>query len=157
MGILSNFPESRGLNTDDINDIADGEISNGFVQSSFNYSTEETIVGKWVDGKPLYQRTLTNISIPSNSSSSPTYTYLDVSSYNIDKMISVEGNLSSTTYKFTTFFPQVVSGSSPTRAVGATYYWSSHDTYPNKLLLYSTQGYDFQQCNLTLLYTKTTD
>ena len=58
MAIVSTFPEKRGLNTDDINDIASGEINNGFVQSQFNYSTEEQVIGKWVDGKPLYQKTL---------------------------------------------------------------------------------------------------
>ena len=59
MAIVSNFPEKRGLNTDDINDIANGEISNGFVQSQFNYFTEEQVIGKWIDGKPLYQKTIT--------------------------------------------------------------------------------------------------
>ena len=57
MAIVSTFPEKRGLNTDDINDIASGEISNGFVQSSSCYSTEEQVIGKWIDGKPLYQKT----------------------------------------------------------------------------------------------------
>ena len=56
MAIVSSFPEKRGLNTDDINDIASGEISNGFVQSSNCYSTTETVIGKWVDGKPVYQK-----------------------------------------------------------------------------------------------------
>lgn len=62
-----------GLNQDSINDIANGEISNGFVQSQFNYSTEEQVVGKWIDGKPLYQKTVTGtvsnngyLTIPSN-------------------------------------------------------------------------------------------
>ena len=70
MAILSNFPEKRGLNTDDINDIASGEISNGFIQSSMCYSTEEKIVGKWIDGKPLYQKTFdfgSNINIDTSS------------------------------------------------------------------------------------------
>ena len=58
MSIISTFPEKKGLNTDDINDIAAGEISNGFVQSQTCYSTEEQVVGKWIDGKPLYQRTV---------------------------------------------------------------------------------------------------
>lgn len=62
MAIVSTFPEKRGLNTDDINDIANGEISNGFVQSQTCYSTEEQIIGKWINGKPVYQKTydLTN-------------------------------------------------------------------------------------------------
>ena len=58
MSIISTFPEKKGLNADDINDIAAGEINNGFVQSSTSYSTEEQVVGKWIDGKPLYQKTI---------------------------------------------------------------------------------------------------
>ena len=65
MAILSSFPEKRGLNTDDINDIASGEISNGFVQSQTCYSTEEQVIGKWIDGKPLYQRIIDCGAIPS--------------------------------------------------------------------------------------------
>ena len=60
MAIANNFPEKRGLNTDDINEImASGEIAQGnFVQSQTCYSTSESIVGKWIDGKPIYQRTV---------------------------------------------------------------------------------------------------
>jgi len=58
MAIIQTFPEKKGLNADDINDIASGEISNGFVQSQFNYSTTEQVIGKWIDGKPLYQITV---------------------------------------------------------------------------------------------------
>lgn len=48
-----------GLNSDDLDEIIDtSEISNGYVQSQFNYSTEEQVIGKWVDGKPLYQKVL---------------------------------------------------------------------------------------------------
>jgi len=67
MAIVSNFPEKRGLNADDINDIAGGEISNGFVQSQFNYSTDEQVIGKWVDGKPLYQKTINFGALPNNT------------------------------------------------------------------------------------------
>lgn len=67
MAIISNFPEKRGLNTDDINDIANGEISNGFVQSSCCYSTTEQVIGKWIDGKPLYQKTFTGTCTTQNT------------------------------------------------------------------------------------------
>ena len=69
MSIISTFPEKKGLNLDDINDIASGEISNGFVQSQFNYSTEEQVVGKWVNGKPLYQKTFVD-TLPTNTTAS---------------------------------------------------------------------------------------
>ncbi len=81
MSIISTFPEKRGLNTDDINDIANGEISNSFVQNQFNYSTSEQIVGRWIDGKPLYQKTL----VFNNITITPEQQNLgDLSSLNID-------------------------------------------------------------------------
>lgn len=48
------------------------------------YSTEEQIVGEWIDGKPIYQKTFDNdITI----SQSTWQTLIDVSSLNIDKLL----------------------------------------------------------------------
>lgn len=49
------------------------------------YSTEEQIVGTWVDGKPIYERTVTGIRV-SYSSSSETNVY-DVSTWGIKDVI----------------------------------------------------------------------
>lgn len=57
--------EAAGLNQDDLDELSTEGITTGFVQSSFNYSTEEQIVGRWVDGKPLYQRTY-SLTIPTS-------------------------------------------------------------------------------------------
>lgn len=47
-----------GLNQDSIDDIAAvGLPSSNAVGSGFNYSTTEQIVGRWIDGKPIYQKT----------------------------------------------------------------------------------------------------
>lgn len=52
--------ETSGLNSDDWDDIIDpAEISNGYIQSGLNYSTNEQVIGKWIDGRPLYQKTWT--------------------------------------------------------------------------------------------------
>ena len=88
MAILSNFPEKRGLNTDDINDIVSGEISNGFVQSQTCYSTEEQIVGKWIDGKPLYQKTFTGTTSTTTSSDSVAGTIT-----NLDTLVNSNGTI----------------------------------------------------------------
>ena len=47
-----------GLNEDSLNDVCNGSIGTNFITPSFNYSTNEQIVGKWIDGKPLYQKTV---------------------------------------------------------------------------------------------------
>lgn len=46
-----------GLNSDSLDDVCSGEISSAFAQTGLCYSTNEQIVGKWVDGRPIYQRT----------------------------------------------------------------------------------------------------
>lgn len=50
MGLLSN------LNTTDKSSMVNAinEVNN-----KFNYSTEEQVIGKWIDGKPLYRKTIT--------------------------------------------------------------------------------------------------
>ena len=34
----------------------------GVMSRRFKYSTDEQVVGEWIDGKPIYQKTLTNLS-----------------------------------------------------------------------------------------------
>ena len=45
------------LNEDSLNDVCNGSIGTNFITPSFNYSTNEQIVGRWVNGKPIYQKT----------------------------------------------------------------------------------------------------
>ena len=49
-----------GLNQDSINDIAESLDSAPaiVIGDANNYSTTERLVGKWINGKPLYQKTL---------------------------------------------------------------------------------------------------
>lgn len=53
--------EGVGLNQDSLNDIASANISNVMVGGGDNYSTSEQIIGRWIDGKPIYQRVLDGI------------------------------------------------------------------------------------------------
>ena len=47
--------------------LADGtNIGNGMIQA-FNFSSEETIAGKWVDGKTIYKKTISYGNLPNNS------------------------------------------------------------------------------------------
>lgn len=51
------------------------------------YSTEEVRIGTWIDGKPLYRKTFSNITIP-DSTGSISVTVLDFSSiHNIDNIL----------------------------------------------------------------------
>lgn len=50
--------ESVGLNQDSMDDVLNASVSGNQVASNgLVYSTEEQVVGKWIDGKPIYQKT----------------------------------------------------------------------------------------------------
>ena len=55
-----------------------------------NYSTDEQIVGTWIDGSTVYEKTFifSEISIPKETWT----TVADVSTLNIDRLVSVFGN-----------------------------------------------------------------
>lgn len=88
-----------GLNSDDLDEIINtSEISNGYIQSQFNYSLEEQVVGKWIDGKPIYQKTFTgNLTIGSGdniiSSNFKSNNNIDVISKMEGTLISTNGNV----------------------------------------------------------------
>lgn len=57
--------ESAGLNQDSMDDVLNASISGNQVASNgMSYSTEEQVIGKWVNGKPLYQKTINFGALP---------------------------------------------------------------------------------------------
>jgi len=146
MAIVSTFPEKRGLNTDDINDITNGEINNGFVQSQFNFSTEEQVVGKWIDGKPIYQRTF---SVNTGSGGEVVY---PLTGWNIDTVIF-----------FTGVIEQIANG----KKYYPSIFYQGDNTYKcnafcayegrNGFVIAVGSGYYNFNAYITLQYTKITD
>lgn len=57
-----------GLTSSEVQDVKDAftGMNQGAPLRMMNYSTEEQAVGTWIDGKPLYQRTMETTNIPSN-------------------------------------------------------------------------------------------
>lgn len=84
--------ESFGLNADSLDDVVSGNISTSVVQPFMNYSTNETVVGKWVDGKPVYQKTVACGTLPNNTSKRVSH---NIS--NIDYIINWTGSASDST------------------------------------------------------------
>jgi len=142
MSIISTFPEKRGLNTDDINDIVSGEISNGFVQSQTCYSTEEQIVGKWIDGKPLYQKTFTGTTSTTTSSDSVAGTIT-----NLDTLVNSNGTI------FLAGAWGVNQHSLPYNNVAEYYIDTSNQVIIHK----QNEIANTKQYMVTIQYTKTTD
>lgn len=61
-----------------------------YVQNaSNNYSTEEQVVGRWIDGKPLYQKTydITGISLTANI-----WFHYPIEIENLESVLKIEGN-----------------------------------------------------------------
>ena len=63
-----------------------GGFSGG--NKSLNYSTEEQVVGTWIDGKPLYQKTydITGISLTAN-----VWFHYPIEIENLDCVLKIEG------------------------------------------------------------------
>lgn len=111
------------------------------------YSEQEKLVGKWLDGKPIYQKTIIaqpEINVQDN--------VIDISALNVDKMIKMEGSM------FT---------DGRTSYVSIPAYYSSGE---NDSVWYNIDGkkitlrlgsqyynYSTNVAYITLQYTKTTD
>ena len=103
-----------------------------------SYSTEEHIVGKWIDGKAVYEKTVYMGSV--NNSGGVTLQH-DITSLNIDKIISITG------FAYTpTQFRNIPHG-----YLGQEHVNGFAD---NNTLYISSQGYAVGECYLTIKYVK---
>ena len=138
--------EGVGLNSDSLDDITSGSINNIFVQPSYDYSTTEKIIGKWIDGKPVYQRTYTFTS-PNTAG-----TNLDVVSSipaNLDQLVGLSGVMTYT-YNGNKYRYNVCEW----RSAGD---YSSCWLRPSSIAMCVSTSLTNQPCVLTIQYTKTTD
>lgn len=76
-----------GLNADSLADVTSGEVNNYAVTGGNTYSTSEQIIGRWLDGKPLYQVTI-NFGAGPVAGQSKT---VQANIANIDKIIDYKG------------------------------------------------------------------
>lgn len=115
-------------------------------QKPTHYSTDEQVVGYWIDGKPVYQRTYTT-TVP-NASSNGSYAYKTIAHNitNVDKFVDVRGTLTSS--DFSSVLPFFTDGGNKTKFnINATDISIANDC------VYSN-GRDLI---LTVRYTKATD
>ena len=116
-----------------------------------NYSTEEKIVGQWIDGKPLYQKTIIEtVSTYTDGNKRRRFIYQYDSTFNV---ISAEG------------YTQEVAGGSLKNILGrmsvdADMVNIAHSSVDDRYLYYDrikSAGVTSVQFVVTLRYTKTTD
>lgn len=74
-------------------DVAGSGDYNTLGVPTVHYSTSEQVIGTWIDGKPLYQKTI-NITTPSVANAIVSVS--DVTSLNIDTVVSLDGNYNDT-------------------------------------------------------------
>ena len=143
MAITNNFPEKRGLNADDINEImSSGEIAQGnFVQSQTCYSTSETVVGKWIDGKPLYQKTFVYApAIPADTNNTSTGFYIT----DIEELVALFGTFDNSNAQYHTKFE-----------IGRQ--CEVYVIYDTGEIVVNTGRFGCRNLRMTAQYTKTTD
>ena len=139
-------PENKILNTQ--SESQTDVYSCDYINKLNTYSTEETIIGTWIDGKPLYRKTLTfNTTINSNT---PLYIAHNIS--NVDTIF--------VDYSHSYFWNDTV-GSYSLPIVG--YDGGFTDTVycivnKNDVVVCSTGGWgESWRKHITIKYTKTTD
>ena len=108
-----------------------------------HYSTDEHIIGTWIDGKPLYEKTIYIGSLTRGSS----YTNVEHHISNIDKIISTVGMVHYTEGGEWANIPNPIGASSRL----AVYSTTQYIRYYNDNVTYTDNAY------FTLQYTKTTD
>ena len=103
------------------------------------YSTDETVIGKWINGKPLYRKA---VKASVNTGYQDAY---DVSNMNMDEVINISGTISQTAGSF----------------VPIPYYTNSSDFtiiyYPKSSKYIRVNTSKAGIVNIIIEYTKTTD
>ena len=105
------------------------------------YSTDEKVIGRWTDGKPLYQKTIKNTSLTVIAKSTWT-TYANVSSLHIDSLVG-------------TSFGRLTSGGNKEDDMSDVCFWTDGTN-----LQANSRGEGTNTPNgsvVTIKYTKTTD
>lgn len=117
---------------------------------AMNFSTDEKVIGTWIDGKPVYQKTL--------SINTPTSTTEESHSIgaSIDKAISI--NASIATPYGTNYCGSIYAINSFEKGIKFFVETNSNLDNPNSLSVYVSQdSWMDLPCYVTIQYTKTTD
>lgn len=114
------------------------EISGGLHE----YSTEEQIIGKWIDGKPIYEKVINMGYLPNSSSIN-----IDVSELNIDNIIELRGMCYTDDKKN---IRPITLGTSDTNAIRI-------DVTNNTIRIFTWSDWSAYNSFCIIQYTKTTD
>ena len=162
----SNVPKLRVINTASafngrsINvTIKYTKTSDGTVRvgTGNDYSTDEQIIGTWIDGKPLYQKTVqVNISVTTDLISYTSYT--SVNNLNIKDIIDMKGILfqgtSSNSNQISIWFSSWINADEKIKYIVQGWY---NKTNARLCIDCNRASYSGKIAYITIQYTKTTD
>ena len=122
-----------------------------------DYSTTEHIVGKWIDGKPLYQKTISGtVTKTSDGNEAQTRINIGVSVANV---IKIDGFVKSGAATYSLNFAKFKNGN--VTVLRTTANNNTSGTYPNVVTIsenaFGTSDSNTYTAYVTLQYTKTTD
>ena len=142
-------PEMEVMPSEDMSEVASPMPS--VMSRRFKYSTEEQVVGEWIDGKPVYQRTFVK-----SSDFSADFYFADLSDSNIDTIINGEGWWSRLAGEVVTQYPfgRTETPTYPIYDVNIRY---AGDVKKLRVLITSYPIYEITSMRYTIQYTKTTD
>ena len=137
-----------------------GNIKGKDGENFSTYSTNEQVVGKWIDGKPIYRKCFKNVAFGNLDISSSRYimsTKIDID--NIDKIISIHGETHTavgTAYDLISIFPTI--NIAYDRSVQfCSYAYIANSNY--MIYIAGNNGFIQGNCYIDYIveYTKTTD
>lgn len=122
-----------------------------FVMMSDIYSEDEQVVGRWTDGKPLYQKSVTLLNV---SASTNTHVEIfDASGLNIENVIDISGTIGNSSKTEVGVVPWISESSNVLKGDRIHYYRSDNkfkfDTF--------NDSWSAADIRFTFKYTKTTD
>ncbi len=123
-----------------------GMIANKFSKGDL-YSTEEKMIGQWIDGKPIYQKTVDCGDVPNSQQKTIT-----AGLSNVDKVVSLDGILCNQTTKRYMPLPPVYISSPTTNQIQLEY-----NATEDKIKIQSGATWTNWTSYVILQYTKTTD
>lgn len=115
------------------------------------YSTEEQMIGYWIDKKPLYRK-IFQVTSPATSSDTAT-TEVAAYSANVETVVDVRGII----YPSSGHVTAMPYRHTSSEWAYVAYNVASHASYPNSLRMAVGSSRTNTPCTITLEYTKTTD
>ena len=150
---------ASGLNADSMADVLSGEVNNYAVTGGNTYTTGEQIVGRWLDGKPIYQKTILDSFGANVTDTKIVFNF----TYNIDTVISLNAMTNyggpGTSSSTSNYWQPLTMINNSIQYCSKVWVEVENTTSHNcNLLLYNTNSVLINKPVIcTVLYTKTTD